>query len=119
MSEPALPARRWHAGELLSTAFVVAYLLVQTVIPLAGLARQRPARVAWHMFSTIPPSTAFALVLDNGTTQTADLSPYIGLSRGELQLDDALPPHLCQLIPALAFVQVTRSGGIPRVYACP
>lgn len=103
-----------------AAAFFVLFVLIQTGVPLMQLAAPRPARFGWQMFSAAPRRLRVSLVLRDGTTRPVDLRRYVGLSRGEVSLDDALPAHLCRAVPGLAAVQITSSDSkTPRVYRCP
>jgi hypothetical protein len=120
MTDPSEPANRWSAKDLLTVVFVGSYLLVQTVVPLMALTRSRPARFGWQMFSATPSGVAFTLIFDDGRRQVTDVRPFIGQTRGELVLDDDLPPHLCRLNPGVVAVEVAHtSRRDSRRYSCP
>ncbi|HEU4887219.1 MAG TPA: hypothetical protein VFV49_04985 [Thermoanaerobaculia bacterium] len=103
-----------------ATAFFLLFLLIQTAVPLVRLGAPRPARFGWQMFSAAPQRPRFTLVLRDGTSQPADLRLYVAQSRGEVDLEKALPPHLCRVVPDLASVRITTPDSKqPRVYECP
>jgi hypothetical protein len=71
------------------------------------------------MFSARRQRTSYTLVLRDGTRRPANLASYVAQSRGEMDLEKALPQHLCRVVPGLASVQVVTPGsGEPRVYTC-
>lgn len=103
-----------------ATAFFVLFLLIQTAVPLVQLWEPRPARFGWQMFSAGPQRPRFSLVMRDGTTRPADLRLYVAHSRGEVDLEKALPQHLCRVVPDVASVQITTPDSKPmRVYKCP
>ena len=103
-----------------ATAFFVLFLLIQTAVPLVQLGAPRPARFGWQMFSAEQQRPRFSLVMRDGTSRPANLRPYIAHSRGEVDLEKALPGHLCRVVPDLASVQILRPDSKqPRVYRCP
>jgi hypothetical protein len=103
-----------------ATAFFLLFLLIQTAVPLVQLWAPRPARFGWQMFSAAPPRPRFSLVMRDGTIRPADLRLYVAQSRGEVDLEKALPPHLCRVVPEVASVQITTpESKQPRVYECP
>ena len=103
-----------------ATAFFVLFLLIQTGMPLVQLWAPRPARFGWQMFSATPQRNRFSLVMRDGTGQPVDLRLYVAQSRGEVDLEEALPPHLCRVVPDVASVRITAADSKqPRVYKCP
>ena len=108
------------AESVAATAFFVLFLLIQTAVPLVQLWAPRPARFGWQMFSAKQQRARFSLVLHDGTVQPAKLDLYVAQSRGEVDLEEALPPHLCRVVPDLAAVQITAPDAKqPRLYKCP
>ena len=101
------------------TVFFGLFLLIQTGVPLVRLWAPRPARFGWQMFSASQARARFSLVLRDGTVQPANLGLYVAHSRGEVNLEKALPPHLCRVVPDLASVQITSPDSRHRVYKCP
>ena len=103
-----------------ATAFFVLFLVIQTAVPLVQLWAPRPARFGWQMFSGRQQTPRFSLVMRDGRSRPANLRLYVAYSRGEVELEKALPPHLCRVVPGVASVQITAPGSNqPRVYKCP
>lgn len=101
-------------------AFFVLFLLIQTAVPLVQLWAPRPARFGWQMFSARQQPSRFLLVMRDGTSQPANLPLYVAQSRGEVDLEKALPQHLCRVVPDVASVQITAPDSKQmRVYKCP
>jgi hypothetical protein len=110
----------WTATSAVKAAFFVLFLLIQVGVPLLRLWSPRPARFGWQMFSASPQQIAFSLVLRDGTSQPVSLGRYVAQSRGEVDLEDRLPPHLCRVVPDVASVEITKPGSTQRrVYRCP
>ena len=103
-----------------ATVFFVLFLAIQTAVPLVQLWAPRPARFGWQMFTGTPQRPRFSLVMRDGTRRPADPGRYVAHSRGEVDLEKALPQHLCRVVPDLASVQITAPDSKqPRVYKCP
>lgn len=118
-NEAAHEGGTWTAKAIAAAACFVLFLLVQIAVPLARLSAPRPARFGWQMFSAIPQRTRYTLVLRDGTRQPVRLATYVANSRGEMDLEKALPRHLCRVVADLASVQVLApDSGEPRVYPC-
>jgi len=110
----------WTAESVSAAAFFVLFLLIQTAVPLVRLWAPRPARFGWQMFSARQQRARFSLVLRDGTVQPVKLDRYVAQSRGEVDLEAALPRHLCRVVPDLAAVQINAPGSKqPRFYKCP
>jgi hypothetical protein len=111
---------RWTAREVAAASFFVLFLAVQFTVPLVKLWGPRAERFGWHMFAGIRPRPRFTLVMGDGTRKPANLAPYIGHNRGELSLGEALPPHLCRVVPDVVAVQIrARDSDQTRTYTCP
>ncbi len=95
------PAR----SQKVALVFIILFLSIQITVPVAKLLSPRPARFGWHMWTIIPPRRDVVLLMRDGSSQPADLRPYLAQARGELDLDDILPPHLCQMMPDVAAVR--------------
>jgi hypothetical protein len=103
-----------------ANTFFVLFLLIQTAVPLVQLWAPRPARFGWQMFSATQQRPRFSLVMRDGTRRPANLRLYVAQSRGEVDLEKALPRHLCRVVPDVASVQITAPDSKqPRVYKCP
>jgi hypothetical protein len=113
------PDHTWTWKSARAALFCGAFLTLQIVVPLVQLASPRPARFGWHMWSARRTPSRFLVILRDGTTRPADLARYVGLGRGEMDLDTALPPHLCRVVPDATAVEI-RSPGLdaPRVHSC-
>lgn len=109
----------WTSKNVLVLIFFASFLTIQIVVPIIKLTSQRPARFGWQMWSARKKFPRFFVVMKDGTSQPADLSRYIGWSRGEIDLTEALPPHLCRVVPEIAAVQVKEPGSETlKVHSC-
>ena len=115
---PDLPP--YNLGPVLALVFVVLFLSIQIIVPAVKLTSSRPARFGWHMWTVTPPRRQVVLLMRDGTTRPADLRPYLAQGRGELDLDNVLPPHLCRMIPDVAAVRYrSRSTATTQTHTCP
>jgi hypothetical protein len=108
----------WTWRHRLALTCCVSYLAIQVVVPFTRLARARPARFGWQMWSVRIAFPRFLLVMADGTTMAPDLARYVATSRGEVDLRDALPPHLCRVVPELSAVEIRTPGSDRTVYPC-
>lgn len=109
----------WTWKSLLAGVFFITFLALQIAVPLVQLASPRPARFGWHMWTARKESPQFLVVLHDGTTRPADLSAHVGLSRGEMDLSDALPPHLCRVVLEIVAVEIRTPGSdAVKIYPC-
>lgn len=117
---PDRPIIKWTAWHKVVLAVIVLFLAIQIGVPLAKLSSRRPARFGWHMWTTVPSRRNFSLLMRDGSFRVADLSPYVALARGELDLNNALPPHLCRMMPDVAAVHVNSVGAsTAQIHKCP
>jgi hypothetical protein len=101
-------------------AFFVTFLTIQIVVPVVKLTSPRPARFGWHMWTARKPNPQFVMIMKDGSATPVILSTYLGLSRGELDLLEAMPAHLCRVVPDVASVQIKPLDSEPaKVYSCP
>jgi hypothetical protein len=113
-------AATWSPKNVLALAFFVAFLTIQIAVPIVKLTSPRPARFGWHMWTARRRNPQFTLVMKDGTTSPVDLSTYLGLSRGELDFREAMPAHLCRVVPDVVEVQTqTLDSESPKVHSCP
>ena len=110
----------WSTRNILAIAFFVTFLAIQIVVPVVKLTAPRPARFGWHMWSARKRNPQFVLIMKDGGASPVILSTYLGLSRGELDIREAMPPHLCRVVPDVASVQIKPLDSEPSwVYSCP
>src|SRR4030095_13576331 len=118
-SEERSELENWSTKNRLVAIFFLSFLLIQIVVPIVQLTAPRPARFGWQMWSARRKPVRFFVVMKDGTIRPADLSRYIGWSRGELDLTDRLPPHLCHVVSDITAVQIELPGSETRnVYTC-
>ena len=104
---------------MLALVFCFSFLTIQIVVPILKLTSQRPARFGWHMWAARKKFPRFFVVLKDGTTKAADLSLHIGLSRGEMDFTEELPPHLCRVVPDITAVEIkTPHSELLKVHTC-
>jgi hypothetical protein len=113
------PQPTWTWKNALAALFCCTVLALQIAVPLVQLATPRPARFGWHMWSARRKLSRFLVVTRDGTTRPADLAAHVVFGRGEMDLDTALPPHLCRVVPDAAAVEIRSPGrDVARVHSC-
>jgi hypothetical protein len=91
--------------QLAAAVFLVAFLVIQILIPLVQFVRApRPARFGWQMYSVASAAPRFELIMRDGATKPLDITPYVTSLRGDVPLARFLPRHLCTLFPDAAAV---------------
>lgn len=76
-------------------ALIAIFLVVQLAIPISRLSPPETAhRWAWQMFSRTPHSIQFVIHTPTDTTDV-ELHEYMAQVRGDIDLTEVLPPHLC------------------------
>ena len=116
---PHRAASPWTVKERCLALFCGAFLVVQMAVPAIQWRGPRPARFGWQMWSVPVALPRFVTVMHDGSRHDADLVRYVGVGRGEMDLRDALPPHLCRVVPDIAAVEVRDPrGDTTRVIAC-
>jgi hypothetical protein len=116
----AVDTQSWSLKNVLALTFFVAFLTIQIIVPIVKLTAPRPSRFGWHMWAARKRNPQFILSMKDGTTSPVGLSTYLGISRGELDIHEAMPAHLCRVVPAVASVQIqTLDSERPKVYPCP
>jgi len=114
-SDPA-----WSPRNILAIAFFVTFLAIQIVVPIVKLISPRPARFGWHMWTARKRNPQFVMTMKDGSASPVILSTYLGLSRGELDIREAIPAHLCRVVPDVASVEIKPLDSQPsKVYSCP
>jgi hypothetical protein len=114
------PDLTWSTRNILAVAFFVTFLAIQIVVPLVKLTSPRPGRFGWHMWTARKRNPQFVMVLKDGSASPVSLSTYLGFSRGEIDVREAMPAHLCRVVPDVASVQIKPLDSEPsKVYSCP
>jgi hypothetical protein len=82
--------------------WAIVFLVVQVAVPLAQLARPRPARFGWQMYAGISQPLAFTAVQRDGSLAPVQLDLYIIRMRTDIDLIRYLPPAICARTGAVA-----------------
>lgn len=99
--------------------FVVAFLAVQIGVPTIALFGPRPARFAWQMYSGVRTPASFEIVRGDGSTEDVVLMDYLGQPRGDIDLIDILPAHICEVEPDAVAIRIDPAGtGKPSETPC-
>jgi hypothetical protein len=98
--------RQWRAKELLVASFVVAFIMIQLMVPALKLTEPHLTRFGWQMFAARASSRAhFAVILADGSA--VPTVPRIPVRRPEVRYDEIVPPQLCRHIPDARSVWVS------------
>ncbi len=112
----------WSTRDRLVGAVVVAYLVLQLVVPAVMLFRPRPQRFGWQMFTNAPVLPKLVLHRTTGRRDTVDIDPYFAIRRPELSPGDLdlVGAHVCRVTPDVALVELrVRPDSAPRLHQCP
>jgi len=91
----------------ITALFLVVQLTIPTVLLFAG--DDRSQRFGWQMFSKPAPAPTYVVTVSTGEQVTIDLFAVLARPRGDLPLDDLIPPHACATVPGA--VRVIWEGG--------
>lgn len=108
----------WSLSRVAAVLFFVAYLILQTAIPLRQLASSEPARFGWQMYSRARIQPEFALVTPAGEVPV-EMERYLLRLRREIAFERYLPPHLCRVHPEASAVVVRRMSETSVRVPCP
>jgi hypothetical protein len=99
----------WTRRTALTAAFVVAFVVIQLVVPAVALFGSRPAPFGWQMYAAMPQLPRAWVVDTQGTETPVDLFTLFATQRAEVDYASALERHLCDRTDAAA-VRVQRPG---------
>lgn len=111
------PAVRWSTRSILAAAFVVAWVVVQAVIPMVVLGQPRPSRFGWQMYTTTTDLPHVSLRMADGRVVPIDVGASIARDRAEAGYLDALILALCARDGAAAVI--VESKDEDREQKCP
>jgi hypothetical protein len=99
----------WRWSKRLALVALVAFLVVQTVIPVVLLSRphEHAQRYAWQMFA-YSTSGRFVAVTPTGE-EIVDLDLILARPRADMNLVAVVPGHVCGTRPEV--IRVTWDGG--------
>ena len=100
---------RWRQSSVVAIIGIGLFLAIQLAIPLARLGSDDAARFGWQMFATVGPPVEFTVHTDSGS-ELIDLDAYMARVRGDISLEDLLPPHLCNTIDNASSVTWDQSS---------
>lgn len=90
---------RWRRSRRVAALVFTAVLAVQLAIPTSRLIGPGPAqRFGWQMFSGSEAFPEFVVVTSTGE-ENIDLADYLLRQRVELDVVEAVPRHLCEVVP--------------------
>ncbi len=103
---------RSRLGTATAMVFVVLFLVIQTVLPVAGLFGHRPGRMGWQMYSALPRLPVVWTVSEEGSRAPLDLANLFANQRAEIDYRSVLRANLCEATGAYA-VQLMGIEGQP------
>jgi hypothetical protein len=104
------PAVRWSTRSRLAAAFVVAWVVVQAVIPMVVLGQPRPSRFGWQMYTTTTDLPHVSVRMTDGRVVPIDVGASIARDRAEAGYLDALILALCARDGAAAVIVASADG---------
>lgn len=104
----------WRKSRVLAVVVFTLVLAVQVAIPTSRLIGGHAQRFGWQMFSGSEAFPEFVVVTSTGE-RPVSLEDHLLRQRVELNVGEALPPHLCEVIDNA--VSITWDGG--GSYECP
>jgi hypothetical protein len=100
--------RQWTFGNVLAASVVIVVLAGQAIFCLLQLAKPRPARFGWQMYSGYKNPLQYRVVRRDGTSTLVSLDRYVANPRYELdELERIVPPLICAREPDAVAVTLT------------
>jgi len=88
----------WRKSRTAAAVAVVLFVVLQLAIPISRIsADDETVRFGWQMFSTVGESIEFT-VHTSTASFVIDLEAVMARARGDIPLEELLPPHLCDTI---------------------
>lgn len=83
---------------------VVISLLAMVLVPLAALGEPRPARLGWHMYSSVTPPPEIWLEKEDGSRESRHFGEIASGIRPELDYLEPMARFLCAREPVITRV---------------
>lgn len=88
----------WRKSPLAAGLIIAMFVVIQLVIPISRLTDDSPRRFGWQMFSVARGAPTFVAETNSGDVEI-DLDDFVARARGDIDLEEVLPTHLCRVIP--------------------
>lgn len=105
-----MPTRR------LTALLIVAFLVMQLLVPTVALFSHRPARFGWQMYANFPVLPTATLMYDDGSTEPVDVAAQFVVLRAEIDFASVLVNHLCAA--GVSAVRVEWTDSEPETASC-
>lgn len=109
---------RSRLGTAAATIFVVLFLVIQTVFPVAALFGDRPGRMGWQMYSALPHLPVVWTVSDDGSRTPLELAGLFANLRAEIDYPPVLRTNLCEATGAYAVLLMGVDGQPMETIRC-
>lgn len=88
----------WRKSPAVAAVAVVLFVVLQLAIPINRMDNEEgPQGFGWQMFSTVGEAIEFTVHTPTGTV-VIDLEDVMARARGDIPLEELLPPHLCNTV---------------------
>ena len=88
----------WRKSRTVAAASVALFVILQLAIPLGRIGdAEQIQRFGWQMFSTLGEPIEFTVHTSTGSL-VIDLEEVMARVRGDIPLEELLPPHLCSTV---------------------
>ena len=88
----------WRKSSTVAAVGVALFVVLQLAIPISRMGDGEQAqRFGWQMFSTVGESFEFTVHTSTGSL-VIDLEEVMARARGDIPLEELLPPHLCDTV---------------------
>lgn len=77
---------------------IAIFLVIQLAIPISRFADETPRRFGWQMFTVTRQAPDFVVHTSTHDIEI-DLDDFVARARGDIDLANILPAHLCNVIP--------------------
>lgn len=97
---PRRYGRAVHA-QLIRGVTITISLLAMVLVPLAALGEPQPARLGWHMYSSVTPLPEIWLEREDGSRESRRFGEIASGTRPELDYLEPMARFLCARHPAI------------------
>jgi len=88
----------WRESPLAALLLIAVFVVIQLGIPISRLSEEGPRRFGWQMFSVARGAPTFVAHTTSGDIEI-ELVDFVARARGDIDLEEVLPTHLCNVLP--------------------
>jgi hypothetical protein len=87
----------WRESRIAALLFIAVFVAIQLSIPISRLSEESPRRFGWQMLSVAREAPTFVAHTNLGDNEI-ELVDFVARARGDIDLEEVLPTHLCRVL---------------------